>query len=215
MEPMAWPPANSVRLPAMQIAGNRLTSPITMSLFRKNQSRSLRTFEDVAMTELPVLYRVAKRLTRNPALAEDLVAQTLLDASKGWDSFDGEYPRSWFIKILRNNHSKAIRTSAARPASQPIEDVELGVSPDFLGDLNWKLIGSRIIEELDTLPEEYRMAVVLCDVEELPYQEAAEIMDVPVGTVRSRLFRGRQMLRTKLAHLMDGVSEMELAGSKN
>jgi len=167
------------------------------------------------MTELPVLYRVAKRLTRNPAIAEDLVAQTLLDASKGWDSFDGEFPRSWLIKILRNNHSKALRTTAARPTSQPIDDVELGVSPDFLGDLNFKLIGNRIMEELDTLPEEYRMAIVLCDVEELPYHEAAEIMDVPIGTVRSRLFRGRQMLRTKLAHLVDGASEVEMAGSKN
>ncbi len=164
----------------------------------------MKSFEDVALGELPVLYRVAKRLTSDSDWAEDLVGQTLLDAGKGWENFDGEFPRSWFIRILQNNFKKDIRRAVSRPQTTQIEEQTAADDADIWGELDWSLIGPHIMEEVERLPEEYRLAVVLCDIEGMKYEEAAEAMEVPVGTVRSRLFRGRRFLRERLAQYVDG-----------
>lgn len=187
--------------------------PVTMRLFSKERIRTLRTWEEVALAELPVLYRVAKRLTSDPVLAEDLVAQTLFDAGKAWDSFDGEFPRSWLIRILQNNFKKDIRRAASRPQTLPIEEQIVAGECDVWRELNWGAIGPQIIEEVDSLLEEYRMTITLCDIEEMSYEEAAEAMGVPIGTVRSRLFRARRILREKLAHYVDGYEPV--AGGTN
>jgi RNA polymerase sigma-70 factor (ECF subfamily) len=179
-----------------------------MNLFEKKRVPTLRSFEQVALAELPVLYRVAKRLASDPSKAEDLVGQTLLDAGKAWDNFDGEFPRSWLIRILQNNHRKDLRRESSRPKTQPIEDYQETSESDNWGELNWKVIGPNILEEVDRLPEEYRLAVVLCDVEQLDYAEAAEAMEVPIGTVRSRLYRGRRILRDRLVQYVDGVDSI-------
>lgn len=187
--------------------------PETMKLFSKDRIRTLRSWEEVALAELPVLYRVAKRLTSNTTLAEDLVAQTLLDAGKAWDAFDGEFTRSWLIRILQNNFKKDIRRAASRPQTLPIEEQIVAKECDVWGELNWGAIGPQIIEEVDSLLEEYRMTITLCDIEEMSYEEAAEAMGVPIGTVRSRLFRARRILREKLAHYVDGYEPV--AGGTN
>lgn len=163
-------------------------------------------FEQVATEELPVLYRMAKRMTRNASDAEDLVGQTLLAAAKGWSGFDGRYPRTWLIKIMTNVNLSNFRRQEARVETAILEDHEPAAAHDPWIDLDVKLVSDRIIDELDCLPEEYRMAVALCDVEELSYEEAGLAMQVPIGTVRSRLARGRRMLRERLAHLMSPVA---------
>ncbi len=155
-------------------------------------------FETVAEKELPVLYRVARRLTLDPSRAEDLVSQTLLDAARAWDAFDGRYPRSWLIKILQNNFRRDLRRASSQVETVSLE-TPIEASCEIWSELNWRAIGSRLMEELDKLPEEYRLAVTLCDVEELSYDEAAAAMNIPKGTVRSRLFRGRRLLRNRLA----------------
>lgn len=161
-----------------------------------------RDFESVAREELPVLYRVARRLTRDTTLAEDLVGQALLDASRGWNSFDGQFPRSWLIRILQNRFFKESKRAVARPTSVPLDESLVG--EEIWTELDWSVIGPRLFDELDKLPEEYRLAVQLCDVEQLSYEEAASAMEVPIGTVRSRVFRGRRLLRQKLAWLVEG-----------
>lgn len=85
------------------------------------------------------------------------------------------------------------------------------LDPDLLADeswsaIDWGLCGPRLLAEVDRLPTEYRLAVVLCDIEQLSYEEAAEAMDVAIGTAKSRLFRGRRMLRTRLAGMMEGAN---------
>jgi RNA polymerase sigma-70 factor (ECF subfamily) len=155
-------------------------------------------FEKAALTELGLLYRVARRYAMNATDAEDLVSQTLLSAAKAWDSFDGKHLRSWLITILKNEHLKTLRYKSSRPRTVDIED-----SFDIAGESAAEQIDQRafvedILKELDALPEDFRMAVALCDVEQMSYEDAAAALGVPIGTVRSRLFRGRRLLREKL-----------------
>jgi RNA polymerase sigma-70 factor (ECF subfamily) len=161
-------------------------------------------FEAVARAELPVLYRVARRMCLNPSTAEDLVGQTLLHAAAAWGSFDGRFPRSWMIRIMQNIFRKERSTLSAQSTHLPLEESTLP-DQDIWDDLNQRLLASSIVEELDRIPDEYRLAVTLCDMEELSYEEAAEALGIPLGTVRSRLFRGRHMLRERLSSMMDSA----------
>jgi RNA polymerase sigma-70 factor (ECF subfamily) len=163
---------------------------------------SMTGFETAALAELPVLYRVAKRMTLNATTAEDLVSQTLLRAATGWAGFDGRHPRSWLIRIMQNVHSKEMSKLSAQSIQVALEETAVTTS-DVWHDLDTRLLSTSIVEELDRIPEEYRLAVTLCDMEELSYEEAALAMDVPIGTVRSRLYRGRQILRERLAAMVD------------
>lgn len=160
-----------------------------------------RDFESSVRPHLSVLYRVGLRLTRNAEEAEDLVSQTMVNAFNAWSRFDGDYVRSWLIKILRNEFLNVQRRKGSRPVEVELDDAE-GVSDTSWTEVVGRLEAGRILEEVDRLPEEYRLAVTLCDVEQMSYEEAAEAMDVPVGTVRSRLFRGRARLRQRLGHVV-------------
>jgi RNA polymerase sigma-70 factor, ECF subfamily len=156
------------------------------------------TFEEVAVAELPVLYRFARRLTLNPSDAEDLVGAALLYAAKAWKGFDGRHARSWLIRILRNEHIDNLRSKAGKLQTVPLEFIDVG-SGNLNDEVSSTILSESILNHVDSLPEEYRLAVTLCDVEEMSYQEAAEAMDVPVGTVRSRLFRARRLLRDRVS----------------
>jgi RNA polymerase sigma-70 factor (ECF subfamily) len=157
-------------------------------------------FGDVLHRELPVLYRVAKRITRRETDAEDLVGQTLFLAHKNWGQFDGRYVRSWLIRIMRNEWQNQRRKAGSRPEVE-LESMAEPSDEGFWWDIQVQIDAKTIIATLDELPDEYREAVTLCDVEEMSYEEAAEALGVPVGTIKSRLFRGRKLLRSKLAHL--------------
>jgi RNA polymerase sigma-70 factor (ECF subfamily) len=166
------------------------------------------SFENVARTELPVLYRVALRLAGNAEDAEDLVSQALLNAHRAWSGFDGSYPRSWLIKILKNEFLSQ-RRKRGGVASVSIEQIEEPSDEGFWEEVSWSSVGENILRELDRLPEEYRLVVSLCDVEEMSYEEAALALEIPIGTIRSRLFRGRRLLRARLTHVvqeLDGGS---------
>jgi RNA polymerase sigma-70 factor (ECF subfamily) len=157
-------------------------------------------FDRVALRELPLLYRVAKRICLNESDAEDLVGQALFQAIRAWETFDGRYARSWLIRILKNEHIAACRRKLIRPEAPLNEAIEIS-EDGFWEEVSWRAVGDDILAEVDRLPEEYRLAIALCDVEGLTYDEAAAALDVPVGTVRSRLFRGRRILRSRLARL--------------
>ena len=161
-------------------------------------------FEASLRNELPVLFRVAKRLAKSVDAAEDLVGQTLYAAIRFKHSFDGRHLRSWLIKILRNEHNSQMRRDASRPTVL-LDEIE-GETEPFWDEVNWRVDAQTLLRELDNLSEEHRMIIQLCDVEELSYEQAAEALDIPIGTVRSRLFRARAKLRERCADLlvMDG-----------
>jgi RNA polymerase sigma-70 factor (ECF subfamily) len=169
-------------------------------------------FEQEALPHLDAVYRFALRLSGNPDRAEDLVQETFLRAYRSWGQYErGTAAKSWLFTICRNvflrrversqRHDEIVREHVDRtgPGLDPINPVWAsveGVDPE--GEFFASIVDERIIEAIDALPDEYRTAVVLSDVEGLPYAEIAELLDVPVGTVKSRLFRGRRQLQKVL-----------------
>lgn len=162
------------------------------------------SFEQVALGEIPVLYRVARRLTRNNDDAEDLVGTTLYQGAKAWERFDGRHARAWLIRILRNAHLGEIRRQTSRPEETLGTEIDSSYE-GFWKVIDWRLAGGRVMEELDKLPEDFRLAVALVDVEEMGHAEAADALGIPEATLRTRLFRGRKRLRASLAHLGVGL----------
>ena len=170
------------------------------------------TFADQAMEFMPSLYTAALRMTRNRADAEDLVQETYLKAYRAFDSFQqGTNLKAWLYRILTNTYINTYRAKKRRPEQSEIEDVEDLYLYRRLGGLEAARTGRSAEEEvLDTLtegeikdaiealPEQFRMAVLLADVEGFSYKEIAEILDVPIGTVMSRLHRGRRALQKRL-----------------
>ncbi len=170
-------------------------------------------FEATALPQLDALYGAALRLTRNAAEAEDLVQDAYVRAYRFWHTFkSGTSVRAWLFTILRNTfinrYHRANRNRAAThdlEAQLPAIGVEAAVGHPTTSMPNPELaLGARITRErimtaLESVPEDYRMAVILADLEGLAYKEIAEIMDCPIGTVMSRIFRGRKLLH-KLLH---------------
>jgi RNA polymerase sigma-70 factor, ECF subfamily len=149
------------------------------------------------MNELPVLYRVAHRFAGNSQDAEDLVATTLLRVAKSWESFDGRHPRSWMLTILRNEFLSAHRSKASRVQTVELDE-NLTMNSDIIEEIDNQALVNQLTEALNHLPAEFAWAVTLCDVEGLSYQEAADVMKVPTGTVKSRVHRGRGLLRERV-----------------
>ena len=172
-------------------------------------------FEDLLLPLLSGAYRTALRLTRNPADAEDLVQEAALLASRGFRSFQaGTNFKAWFFRILTNAYFSKYRQERRRGVSVSLEDApELylytqatarglhGQSDDPVGDLIGHLDSEQIIAALDSLPEEYRVAATLYFVNDLTYEDIAGSLGIPIGTVRSRLHRGRRMLQRALGQL--------------
>lgn len=160
-------------------------------------------FREFVVPEVDVLLRVALSITRSAADAEDLVQDTLLRAYRSMQNFDGRYPRAWLLTILRN--AQLNRTRRQRPGllDDPDEVVRrLSVDDDPRSDPETVLMDRLLDQHLDAalraLPERFRIPIELVDVDELSYQEAAAILGVPVGTLTSRLSRGRKRLRSYL-----------------
>ncbi len=175
--------------------------PVIFSCPRFTMSSSNRDFETLVQPELAVLYRVAKRLAKDATEAEDLVGQTLFKAYRAWHSFDGAYLRSWLIRILRNEWLGS-RRGSVQVDSLEDEGINEPAGDDVQSRVEANFDRESIAQAIDSLPEEYRLAVQLVDVEEMSYEEASRAMDIPVGTVRSRLFRGRERIRQKLSHTL-------------
>src|SRR2546423_10119550 len=169
-------------------------------------------FADLAMEHMSSLYNAALRMTRNPADAEDLVQETYLKAYRGFGSFqEGTNLKAWLYRILTNTYINSYRAKKRRPEQSDIEDVEDLYLYRRLGGLEAARVGQSAEEEvldhftdtevkeaLEALPEQFRMAVLLADVEGFAYKEIAEILDIPIGTVMSRLHRGRRALQKRL-----------------
>jgi RNA polymerase sigma-70 factor (ECF subfamily) len=170
------------------------------------------TFADQAMPLMDALYSAALRLTRNPSDAEDLVQETYLKAYRGFGGFqEGTNLRAWLYRILTNTFINTYRSKKRRPDETELDDVEDLYLYRKLGGLEAATVGRSAEDELmdwftdaevkdavEALPEQFRMAVLLADVEGFSYKEIAEILDIPIGTVMSRLHRGRKALQRRL-----------------
>ena len=170
-------------------------------------------FSALALTALDDVYRFARSLTRDEADAEDVVQETFLRAFRSWQTFQtGTDIRRWLFTIARNVFLRSLErgqrettldddgAEAVDAAAAHAVWVRKGLDP-LLASAE---IGPAIQEALAELPEAFRSVVVLVDVEDQSYEDAAEVLGIPVGTVRSRLFRGRKLLQEKLVtHAQD------------
>jgi RNA polymerase sigma-70 factor (ECF subfamily) len=163
-------------------------------------------FEGEALIYLDALYGLALRLSGgDEPRAEDLVQEAVLKAYRAWDRFEaGTNCRAWLMTILRNTFINQFRQQKARPSPVEFEQVAERASSAALYDADPegrifdRMIDDQVIAAIDELPDEFRVAVVLSDLEGLSYQEVAELMGIPVGTVKSRLFRARKRLQERL-----------------
>lgn len=176
----------------------RLPRPM---LFRKRDLRE--SFERQAEKVFPSVLGTALRLTRSREDAEDLAQEAIVRAFDAYERFDGTNFKAWMLRIVTNLYINRYRQRQRGPQLGSLEDegaIEPVSSETELPDrlLFDNAVGSEIEDALAKVPEDFRMAVILSDIEGLSYQEIADATSVPIGTVRSRLARGRSMLRKAL-----------------
>lgn len=169
-----------------------------------------RVFEKEFMPHMDAMYNFALKLTSDEDDAQDLVQDTCLKAYRFINSFEpGTYAKAWLFRILKNNFINDYRKKSRGPSKVEFEWVEQSISgedeaaePAYFADLQAEtvndMLGDEITAALQSLPVDFRMIIILCDLEEFSYEEMAKILDIPIGTVRSRLHRARALLKTKL-----------------
>lgn len=177
--------------------------------FKKSSAEDAILFEDNAFEHIDSLYSTALRLTRNPQDAEDLVQDTCLRGFQFFNRYQqGTNFKAWIFRILMNMFINKYHKDQRRPPSIQFEKVEYAVEnvlndderSTILTDSNMfrNIFDDEIVRAIESLPEDYRVSVLLCDIEGFSYKEIGEILDIPMGTVMSRISRGRKMLQKLL-----------------
>jgi RNA polymerase sigma-70 factor (ECF subfamily) len=177
------------------------------TLSREERQKQLE-FQKEAVVHLNSLYNYALHLTMNPDDAEDLVQETYLKAYRFFNSFErGTNCKAWLFKILKNNYINRFRKNSKEPGKvdydlikdfyHSIKDVQNDTT-EADSDYFHSLLHEEVYQALHSLPEEFREVIQLCDIEGFTYEEIANMVESPIGTVRSRLYRGRKLLREQL-----------------
>ncbi len=169
----------------------------------RREPSSDEAFQQYVVPELDVLFRVAMSITRNRADAEDVVQDTLLRAYRAIDRFDGRHPRAWLLTILRNAQINRVRRKRPELLRDPDTTMErlADTSNDGRGvedEVVDSTFDAAVEAAYDRLPEKFRRVIELVDLGGLSYQESADILGVPVGTIMSRLHRARGRMRSDI-----------------
>ena len=181
-----------------------------MSSFAPENAKPIDGFSEEALTHLDAMFGVACKLTRNPTEAEDLVQDAFVKAMRAKDQFHpGTNLKAWLFRILTNTFINKYRRGGLErsvfdgPDADPLADGWVSANtmrqlrdPEQVALL--PMVEQEIQRALDQLPPEFKLAVILCDVEEFSYEEISQIMNCPIGTVMSRLHRGRKLLQRTL-----------------
>jgi RNA polymerase sigma-70 factor, ECF subfamily len=179
------------------------STPLSSSL-RKRQIE----FEKEAIPHKDILYNFALRTTGDRDDAYDLLQETFMKAFRFWDKFEkGTNMRAWLFRIMKNSYINRYRKETREPGMVDYDDVENFYdsirddstdSNDLQKTMFKNMLSDEVVNALQSLPGDFRTVVILCDIEQLTYEEIAEFLNCPIGTVRSRLHRGRKILEEKL-----------------
>jgi RNA polymerase sigma-70 factor, ECF subfamily len=178
------------------------------------------SFEELAMPLFDQLYNFAHWLTQNREEAEDLVQETYAKALKGFSSFQlGTNFRAWMYRILRNTFLTSrtgLRATATVPLDSEEDGPELAVENETPETILVRRTNSQLVQSaIDNLPVQSREVLLLCEVEEMSYQEIAETLTIPIGTVMSRLSRARRMLHDHLRRKLQGDEAVTRVARRN
>ena len=174
-----------------------------------SEDEKQRIFNQEFMPHINSMYNFAYRLTLDPDDAKDLLQDTYMKAFRFIDSFQqGTNAKAWLFRILKNSFINDYRKKSKEPSKvdyQEVEtfynseDVDRQITPDLRVEALQDMIGDEISTALNSLDVDFRTVIILCDLEGFKYEEMAKILDIPIGTVRSRLHRARNLLKEKLS----------------
>lgn len=179
-----------------------------MAELTNKELRKQQDFNEEILPHLDSLYNFGLRLTSDPNDAEDLVQDTIVKAYRFFSSYEkGTNAKAWLFRILKNSYINNYRRQSKKPHEVDYDEVssfyetiraERTDSSDLEDKMFRELIDDELTAALDQIPEDFRTVVLLCDVEDFTYEEIANMLDVPIGTIRSRLHRGRKLLKAQL-----------------
>ena len=179
-----------------------------LAILNSDEQKLNQEFERQAVPHMDALYNYAVKMTGDSDDASDLIQETYLKAFRFWEKFEqGTNCKAWLFRIMKNTFINTYRKNAKEPDKVDYEEIEnfyenIKPSSTDSAHLEKDIYDSLLDDELSTaissLPEDFRTVIILCDIEGYSYDEIADFVDVPVGTVRSRLHRARKMLFTKL-----------------
>ena len=191
----------------------------------KYNEKDYKIFEEEFFPHIDALKTFAFHLSYDEDDANDLVQETYLKAFRFIDKYDqGTNAKAWLFKILKNAYINEYRKKSKRPTKVDFEDIvsyhdsEESVLPGYLdlrAELFDNMMGDEVTIAINSLPIDFRTVLLLCDVEGFTYEEISKIIDVPIGTVRSRLFRARNMLKDKLKTYAETKGYKDYRGEKN
>lgn len=224
-------PSKIVPSPALRTAHMSETEEIEKTPEELEQERlqkiaNDKIFEEELLPFIDALHNFAYNLCFNTSEANDLVQETYLKAYRFIGSYQsGTNAKAWLFKILKNVYINQYRKKSRRPTAVDIDEVNVFSESDkdqrqlayldLRKELFDEMLGDEVTIALNSLPVEFRTVILLCDIENFSYEEIAKIIEKPIGTVRSRLFRARNMLKEKLKNYASELGYDDVRGAKN
>jgi RNA polymerase sigma-70 factor (ECF subfamily) len=186
----------------------KITNQSTVPAISRTLLKRQKEFETEVFPHKDILFNFALRTTGDKDDAHDLLQETFMKAFRFWDKYEkGTNIRAWLFRIMKNSYINRYRKETREPGMVDYDDIEnfydsirddSTESNDLQKSIYRNTLSDEVTEALQSLPEDFRTVVILCDIEGLMYDEISEFLNCPIGTVRSRLHRGRKMLEEKL-----------------